>query len=104
MNTNNPSERAYTHLEPENQNWINARTAWILQEFGSEQIRSCEMMLPNSALLKQYRGGTDEAVIQFFECVARAMGLDTDRIDFVLGSELKGNDGSPALGLSSSHQ
>lgn len=91
-------DQAYIHLDLENQNWINARTAWILQEFGIGLIRSCAITLPDSPLFNEYGDDSHEEVCQFFEHVAKGMGIDPLRIDFALVSEMRLDDGTQALG------
>ncbi len=96
--TNEPL-KAYRHLELQNQRWLDQRVAWILKEFGLEHINRLECMLPTSARLAEYRGGTDEEVIEYFKKITVDLGLDPENISFTIEDRLETDEGKPALGL-----
>lgn len=91
--------KAYRHLELQNQLWLNQRVAWIVKEFGREHIHQVECLLPTSARLAEYRGGTDDEVIEYFKEITRDLGLDPEKIVFSIEDNLEADDGGPALGL-----
>ena len=95
----NEISQAYRHLELRNQLWLNQRVAWIVNEFGHEHINQVECVLPTSGRLAEYRGGTDEEVIEYFRKITRDIGLDPAKIDFSIEDHLETDDGGPALGL-----
>lgn len=95
----NATTQAYRHLELQNQLWLNQRVGWIIQEFGHEHIRRVQCILPTSTRLAEYRGGTDEEVIEYFGKIARDIGLDPNKIDFSIQDHLETDDGGVALGL-----
>lgn len=95
----NQIHQAYRHLELQNQVWLNQRVAWIVKEFGTEHIRQVECVLPTSSRLAEYRGGTDQEVIEYFGKIARDVGLDPDQIDFSIEDHLETSEGGLALGL-----
>jgi hypothetical protein len=57
--------------------WLNQRVAWIVDEFGREHIDQVECVLPTSARFTEYRGGTDDEVIEYFRKITRDIGLDS---------------------------
>ncbi len=95
----NETSKAYRHLELQNQAWLNQRVAWIVKEFGLEQIKRVECSLPTSKRFAEYRGGSDEEVIQYFRNITSDIGLDPETIVFSIEDHLETDEGVQALGM-----
>ena len=87
-------------IDSETKEWIDSRVSWILNEFGDDRIRQCEVILPEHHFLQSYRSDEDESVRILFQRVCEFVRIDHNTVDlyyFQANERLDG--GATALGL-----
>lgn len=61
--------------------WIEARTRWIVDQFGLDRIRNLCVVLPDEEWIQEYRRRTDDEVRRLVGQISDRLGLDSELID-----------------------
>jgi hypothetical protein len=87
-------------IDSETKEWVDSRVSWILNEFGDDRIRQCEVILPEHHFLHSYRSDEDESVRILFQRVCEFVRIDHNTVDLYYFQENERLDGgATALGL-----
>ena len=68
-------------IEPEIKSWVEARTGWLVEQFGRDRLRDGPTILPTKEYFPERFDGSDDAARAIFDRTCRYMDLDPTRID-----------------------
>lgn len=69
-------------IDSETQEWIDARTSWIMDQIGLERIRSFDVVAADAELLDGYCADDQDSVFAVFRKICTKMDIEFGSIDF----------------------
>jgi hypothetical protein len=79
-------------VDPATREWIDSRWSWLEEQFGTDRLRGCRVVLPRAEFFPDPYCGTEDCARRVLDRVGGYMDLDPTNIDMSLYA-----DGQPAF-------
>jgi len=105
MSSNASSQPEFDLLDTETKEWIDARSSFVLDQFGTERIRSCPIILPTTEFFPRHFSGTKEEAGAIFDRLCGFLDINpqTVELDVFSGGE-RVDGGTTPWGMYQEHE
>ena len=90
----NSSHPEFNVIDADTKDWIDARSSWLIDQFGRERIRSCQVALPTAEFFPSDFSDIEEGSFAILCRLCALMGIEQSSIELVLVLEANRADGA----------
>lgn len=89
----NSSHPEFDLIDADTKEWIDARSSWLIGQFGRERIRKCQVALPTAEFFPDKFSDIEEGAIAILDRLCTLMGIEQRSVELVLFFEANRVDG-----------
>lgn len=85
-------------VDSDTKKWIDARSSWLVDQFGTQWIRQCEVILPTAEFFPKTFRESEEDVRKLLDDICGYMKLNPCEVELEIYDESHRNDGRSSTG------